>query len=300
MTSVRRLIPLIVGWEELPRSYSIHGERSGARLVEPVPAVLLDTDDGWTLIDTGMNTALIRDVPLRERLHGRNGEITPILPLGDGEPLRDALGEHGVDLADIGRIYLSHLHNDHAGGLRLFDRSVPVWVQRRELDYGMADHPFPERHGMFRIDYDDPEIDWRLIDGDAELASGITAVSTPGHTPGHQSFVIDLPHGRGYVLAFDAADLRENVEHELAVGGFVHCRAEDTVEPIRKLKQIAAEKGYEIVPGHDPEVWPALIDSLTPGAPNPVAPPAARAGELVPNLAPDSSETTLANVRQPD
>ena len=263
MTSVRRVIPLVVGWERLPKSYSVHGDRSGVELVEPVPAVLLDTDDGWTLLDTGINTALVRDPPLYERLHGRNHAIVPILPDGDGEPLELALAAHGVALSDITRIFLSHLHNDHAGGLRLFDRSVPVWVQRRELDYGLSDHPFPERHGMFRIDFDDPEIDWRLLDGDSELAPGITAVLTPGHTPGHQSFVIDLPGSSGYVLAFDAADLTENIERELAVGGFVHCEAADTLVGIRRLKQIAAATGYRLIPGHDPDVWPALVRELS-------------------------------------
>jgi glyoxylase-like metal-dependent hydrolase (beta-lactamase superfamily II) len=264
MTSVRRLIPIVVGWERLPKSYSVHGDQSGLELVEPVPVVLLDTDDGWALLDTGINTALMRDGPLYERLHGRNHAIVPILPAVDGEPLEHALAAHGVALGDITRIFLSHLHNDHAGGLRLFDRSVPVWVQRRELEYGLSDHPFPERHGMFRIDFDDPEIEWRLLDGDAELAPGISAVLTPGHTPGHQSFVIDLPDGRGYVLAFDAADLTENVEGELAVGGFVHCEAADTVAAIRRLKEIAAATGYPIVPGHDPDVWPRLMSELAP------------------------------------
>jgi N-acyl homoserine lactone hydrolase len=262
MSGVRRLIPLVLGWERLPKSYSIHGEESGEVLVEPVPAVLLDTDDGWTLIDTGMSTALIRDRPLFERLHGRNHEIEPILPPGDGEPLVDALAAHGLAPADVRRIYLSHLHNDHAGGLRLFDRSVPVTVQRRELEYGMSEHPFPERHGMFRIDYDDPDIDWRLIDGDVELAPGVRTLFTPGHTPGHQSFVVDLPDGKGCVLAFDAADLRENLERGLPPGGFVHCRAEDALASMKRLEQAAAETGYPILPGHDPEVWTGRGDDL--------------------------------------
>jgi N-acyl homoserine lactone hydrolase len=271
-TSVRAVIPLIVGWERLPRSYSVYADTSGLTLIEPVPVVLLDTDDGWTLLDTGINTALVRDRPLYQRLHGRNGDIVPILPAGEGEPLEHALAAHGVALADISRVYLSHLHNDHAGGLRLLDSSVPVWVQRRELEYGLAEHPFPERHGMFRIDFDDPEIDWRLMDGDGELAPGIRAVLTPGHTPGHQSFVIDMPDGSGYVFAFDAGDLRENFEQELAVGGFVHASAEDTIAPIRALNRIAAETGYRLIPGHDPEVWPALIEELTPAVPAPSLP----------------------------
>jgi hypothetical protein len=50
-TSGRRVIPLVVGWERLPRSYSIHGDRSGEILTEPVPAVLLDTDDGACIFE---------------------------------------------------------------------------------------------------------------------------------------------------------------------------------------------------------------------------------------------------------
>jgi glyoxylase-like metal-dependent hydrolase (beta-lactamase superfamily II) len=70
---------------------------------------------------------------------------------------------------------------------------------------------------MFRIDFDDPEIEWHLLDGDSAPAPGIAAVLTPGHTPGHQSFVVDLPDGSGYVF----------------------------------------------IPGHDPDVWPALIASCS-------------------------------------
>ncbi len=79
-------------------------------------------------------------------------------------------------------------------------------------------------------------IDWRLADGEAEIAPGITAVPTYGHTPGHQSFVVELDEsvgGDGFVFAFDAADLTENIEHELAIGGFIGVEPEETIEPIR-------------------------------------------------------------------
>lgn len=262
-SGVRRVVLLTLGWEDLPKSVSVHGAPPGERLREPVPGVLLECDGGWLLLDTGFNPALIRDPALKRRFHG-DPNFQPILP-GPGEPLEQALDDAGIDIADISLVAVSHLHNDHAGGLRHFAGRTPVHAQAAELAYGLSDHPGPEHHAIYRIDFDDPTIDWRLADGDTEIAPGVQALLTPGHTPGHQSFMVSLDEsvgGGGLVFAFDAADLTENIEHELAVGGFIDVEPEATIEPIRRLKRIAAETGYELVPGHDPVVWPALTRRL--------------------------------------
>ncbi|MBS1694143.1 MAG: N-acyl homoserine lactonase family protein [Actinobacteria bacterium] len=256
---VRRIVLLTLGWEDLPKSVSVHGAPDDIRLREPVPGVLLQTDGGWVLLDTGFNTALIRDPALYRRYYPAL-DYRPVLP-GDGEPIEESLAGIGVDIDDIHLVAVSHLHVDHAGGLKLFAGRVPVCAQRRELDYGLSNHPEPERHSIFRVDFDDPRIDWRLADGEAEIAPGVTAVPTYGHTPGHQSFVVELDEsvgGGGFVFAFDAADLTENIEQELAIGGFIDVDPQETVEPIRRLKRLATDKGYPLIPGHDPHVWPAM------------------------------------------
>lgn len=216
--------------------------------------MLLQTDGGWVLLDTGFNTALIRDPYLSKRFYP-TVEYRPVLP-GPGEPIEQGLAEVGVDIDEIHTVAVSHLHVDHAGGLKLFAGRVPVHAQRRELDYGLSNHPEPEQHAIFRVDFDDPRIDWRLADGEAEIAPGITAVPTYGHTPGHQSFVVQLDSSvsggdgavDGYVFAFDAADLTENIEHEKAIGGFIGVEPEETIEPIRRLKKLAADKGFPSSP----------------------------------------------------
>lgn len=260
-SGVRRIVLLTLGWEELPKSVSVHGADPELRMREPVPGVLLQTDGGWVLLDTGFNTALIRDPYLRRR-YFPSVEYQPVLP-GPGEPIEESLSGIGIDVDDIGLVALSHLHVDHAGGLKLFAGRVPVHAQRREVEYGLSNHPEPERHAIFRVDFDDPNIDWQLADGEAEIAPGLTAVPTYGHTPGHQSFVVELDEsvgGGGYVFAFDAADLTENIEGELAIGGFVDVEPEETIEPIRRLKKLAADKGFPLIPGHDPHVWPELTE----------------------------------------
>jgi N-acyl homoserine lactone hydrolase len=261
-SGVREVVLLTLGWEHLPKSVSVEGAPPGEMVVCPVPGILLHCDGGWVLLDTGFNTALIRDAALRRRFYG-DPTYSVVLP-GQGEPLEEALAFAGLSVPSVAAVGLSHLHVDHAGGLKHF-AGVPVHCQRRELEYGLSNHPEPERHAIYRIDFDDPRHDWRLAEGDVEIAPGVTAISTPGHTPGHQSFLVDLDEsvgGGGFVFAFDAADLTENIEDEVSIGGRVDATPEQAVEQIRRLKSIAAERGYPLVPGHDPVVWPTLSRDL--------------------------------------
>jgi N-acyl homoserine lactone hydrolase len=262
-SGVRRIILLTLGWEELPKSISVFGAAPELRMKEPVPGILLQCDGGWMLLDTGFNTALIRDPALYKRFYP-SIEYLPVLP-GAGEPIEEALEQVGVDIDDIYSVAVSHLHHDHCGGLKLFAGRVPVHAQRRELDYGMLNTAEPEKHAMARVDYDDPRIDWQLADGESVIAPGVTVIPTYGHTPGHQSFMVELDKsvgGGGFVFAFDAADLTENIEHELPIGGVVDIDPRETVEPIRRLKKLAREKDFVLVPGHDPHVWPALTQEF--------------------------------------
>ena len=278
VSGVREVVLLTLGWEVLPRSVSVEGGGDEV-LVEPVPGVLLLCDGGWLLVDTGFNTALLRDAALARRFHGDHPVVRSVLP-GPGEPIEEALDVVGIDLREIAEVAVSHLHVDHAGGLKLF-AGRPVHAQRAELAYGMERSADAERHAIYRVDYDDPAHDWRLADGDAQIAPGVSAVLTAGHTPGHQSFVVDLDPsvgGGGLVLACDAADLTENVEDEVAVGGRIEAGPEVSVAAIRRLKALAAQRGYPLVPGHDPQVWPVLTDELAQRFGRPAHRPAVPAG----------------------
>ena len=273
MTGVSRVVPLTFGWEDLPETISLHRGDPGVRYREPVPGVLVQLDGGWLLLDTGFNVPLVRDPYLRARFHGRNADIRAELLPEDGDSLEVAFDTVGISPEEVTLVALSHLHNDHAGGLRYFTDRCPIHLQKAELAYGLSaptpEGDSPENHGFFRIDYDDPKVAWVLAEEDVELAPGVMAVMTPGHTPGHQSFVIDLDPAAadrygapGFVLAFDAADLQRNIDDENSPGGMIGDVAEQGVESIRRLKAIAAQKGYQLVPGHDPLAWPAFTAQL--------------------------------------
>jgi glyoxylase-like metal-dependent hydrolase (beta-lactamase superfamily II) len=262
---VGRVVPLTYGWEHLPKSISVHGADPAVRLREPVPGVLLELDGGWLLLDVGFNDASVADAEWQRR-RGSGFQTELVRAPDGGDSLEVAFARVGVDPDDVVAVAVSHFHYDHIGGLHHFAGRVPVYVQQTELEYvrGHADAEL-EAHAYFRGDFADPAIDWRPLDGDADVVPGVTALHTAGHTPGHQSFAVavDERHGgAGYVFAFDAADLQENLDHELPVGTTVDVDPEATVESIRRLKSIAAARGYRVVPGHDPDVWPSFTAEL--------------------------------------
>lgn len=267
---VKRVIPLTLGWEYLPKSWSLYGWDPQERLTEPVPGVLVEIDGGYILLDTGFNPALIRDPALNKRFHGETQGARAILPEGEGDPLLDALARAKIELSEIVAVGLSHLHNDHAGGLRHFAGGVPVFIQRRELAYGLRCDSEPEHNGIFRVDFDDPTLNFVELQGDTddepyEIAPGVSALPTFGHTPGHQSFIVRYDKskgGGGFVFAFDAGDLRENFTEEWPVGGVIDVDPALTVLHIKRLKSLASESGMILVPGHDPHVWPKLSENL--------------------------------------
>jgi len=161
----------------------------------PIQAVAIGHPDGVILFDTGVAS----DHPLINELYAPT--VVPVV---------DALAAVDIDERDVVAIVNSHLHFDHCGQNRSFP-SVPVWTQRAE--YELVDTP------RFTVP------DWalvtesrlRLIDGDEHLADGVRIVATPGHTPGHQSLVVDDGE-RVTVLAGQCCyDCSEFADHQPAV-----------------------------------------------------------------------------------
>lgn len=126
-------------------------------------------------------------------------------------PIVDALNAAGVDERDVVAIVNSHLHFDHCGQNR-FLPSVPVWVQAAE--YEMVEVPRFTIAEWARLD-DERR---RTIDGDVDLATGVRILSTPGHTPGHQSLLVDDEHGRTIIAGQACYTCAEYAARELDAG----------------------------------------------------------------------------------
>jgi N-acyl homoserine lactone hydrolase len=162
-------------------------------------------------------------------------------------PVEDALDEAGISLADVTGAANCHLHFDHCGqNARL--RGIPIFVQRTE--WAMVrepDYTVPEW-------IDVPGLTYELLDGEAEVASGIRLVPTPGHTAGHQTLVIDAPEG-AIVLAGQAVQSREEwqgAEDPEASGRSGSPDPDAYASSVDRLRQLDPVRVHF---AHDPSVW---------------------------------------------
>ena len=130
--------------------------------------------DGVLLFDTGIGLG--------------NAEITSWLQ-AEVHHLPALLRDRGIHPDDVVAIANCHLHFDHCGQ-NLWFPDRPIYAQADEYEAARAaDYTIPEW-----VDF--PGVRYELIRGERELLPGVRLVPTPGHTPGHQSMLIDGSRGR--------------------------------------------------------------------------------------------------------
>jgi N-acyl homoserine lactone hydrolase len=244
MTCVRRLYILLCGFEVFRKTISTLGRGRRFVLAEPISAYLLDTAEGWILLDAGFDRAAVQGPQDVQAFFDRTGCYPPVV--GDDHLIETQLAEIGVAPGDIGKVVLSHMHSDHTGFLKRLPHAQ-IWVQREE--HGSAHAPRVPG-GYAPDDYRGQDLDWRFAEGDWQVVPGLQMISTPGHTPGHQSAIVDLPRSGALVLPFDAGDLAENFEDEIPPGSTSDQDA--ALAAIRRIKAVVAERQAQMILFHDP------------------------------------------------
>ncbi len=165
------------------------------------------------------------------------------------------LARLGLGAADVDIVFLGHLHFDHAGGLCDLP-GCEVHVHRAEVAAAAS-----RLDGGVFADEISRAAEWKMQSGDYQVCEGVRALETPGHTAGHMSLFIEMARGRPLILCGDAADLEENLTHEIAPG---YCWRDDyelALASIRRLKSLAESEKAELWPSHDFQAyrrWPAF------------------------------------------
>jgi glyoxylase-like metal-dependent hydrolase (beta-lactamase superfamily II) len=185
--------PINDGTVDLAVDQLLHqkAEATRATLEKNYLKLPLETSDNAYLINTGSKLVLIDT--------GAGVLFGPTL----GKFVNN-LRAAGYQPEQIDEIYITHMHGDHVGGLvsngqRAFPNAVvragkadaDFWLNKANMDKAPADKKGFFQGAMTALNPYVQAGKFKAIESDGELAPGISALATHGHTPGHTTYVVE-------------------------------------------------------------------------------------------------------------
>ena len=226
----------------------------------------------------GLNVLV--DVGMGQRFSPKERDIYALS--GQDARLTQGLEQRALRPEEIDHVILTHLHFDHAGGLKAENPSgrssaafprATHWVQRR--NWSWAHSPSARDAGSYRqqdfawlgVDADAPPLE--LVDGISEILPGVELLPCHGHTFGMQLVKITTASGATIVFLADLMPTSSHLRDAYVMGYDLQPLV--TLEEKRALLYEIERHDWIVCFEHDPKIDFARIERDARGEPRAVA-----------------------------
>jgi N-acyl homoserine lactone hydrolase len=222
------------------------GENVGRDIEFSSTCWLIKHGSEWLLWDTGVPEASLNDP--------KGWSTLPKLIVYHlDKSITAQLAEIDLKPGDIGRVAISHTHGDHIGNMALFPNAT-ILMQRTEYNWiHSPDGPNDNVNQLVALARNllgKPK-HLQLIDGDTDVFGdgSVTLVSTPGHTPGHQSLLVHLRNSGSIILSGDVVHLNENFSENIVPS--LNTNKAESIASMDKVRLLMATYRATLFINHD-------------------------------------------------
>jgi N-acyl homoserine lactone hydrolase len=229
----------------------------------PINVYVIEHERGLVLFDTGQDRASVTDAayfprgPLR-LAYSRLARFE----IGAADTLTRQLEGAGFDIADVTTVILSHLHQDHIGGLRELGHA-DILVTGDE--WATLSSPAPALRGLLTRHIQLPGLRWKPVSFEplsgealAPFTTGrdlfgdgsLVLLPTPGHTPGSSSLLVRRPDLPPLLLIGDLSYDNDHLERGEVPGSGDRGQMQRSTELVNRLRNTLP--GLVVLAAHDP------------------------------------------------
>ncbi|MCM2562323.1 N-acyl homoserine lactonase family protein [Lutimaribacter sp. EGI FJ00015] len=229
----------------------------------PIHVWIIEHPEGLIVIDTGIPSDANKPryfppyMPLLQR--------AAVFDVSPEDEIGPQIRRLGLNPDDVRWVVLTHLHQDHDGGLHHFPNAEIV-VSQDEWNFasgfkgrmnGYLNQRWPRRFSPTLVDFQETAFGPFASHAKLTHAGDVTLVPTPGHSPGHLS--VFLNEGDTTIMfAGDTSYTERHLVQLMADGVGTDIVAE--IETHRKILAYAAENPTVYLPSHDPDALQRLAD----------------------------------------
>lgn len=231
----------------------------------PIYAWAIELGERVVLVDTG-ETARVHERGYHPRWHPFYNRAVRF-SVNPEDELGPRLRELGISASDVSHVILTHLHTDHAGGLRHL-MGPKALVHRGELERargmmgrlnGYLPYRWPKWWQPEALQFISNPVGPFEESADVTGNGEILVIQTPGHTPWHVSVLVQS--APSVLLAGDTS-YSQDLLMENKVDG-VSPDEGVSRETLGRIRELASERPLVYCPSHDPE----SADRLANGTP---------------------------------
>lgn len=232
----------------------------------PIMVWVVEHPEGLTVIDTGI-PANAND-PVYFPPHMRLVQRAAPFRITADEEIGTQMQARGLDPRDVRRVILTHLHQDHDGGLHHFPNAEFI-VSRAEWKAaqgfggrmnGYLNQRWFKGFSPRTIDFKDGAYESFAASERITPAGDIRLVPTPGHSAGHLSVVVE-DSDQVIFIAGDAAYTQDGLMRDVIDGVGPDPQAQHDTH--QRILDLAARIPTVFLPSHDPEAAARLAQRDT-------------------------------------
>lgn len=260
---------LATGFGRVAKGLFVKG--AGFRSIRfPILSFLIERDHDLVLFDTGIGTRINEE--MRRPIYWGNLFFSRCVMRTEFDPGHDALVHQlprlGFKASDVKTVIISHLHWDHAGGMRDFPNAHYI-INRKEWEFaaGLSGHAL-FKNAFIKEQFHAPGLDIELIETDPAKPflnfsasydvfgdGSILLVDLPGHSPGLTALFLTMPSGRRFLFSADTFYFPEGLEQRIPKSTIMQELVSEGPEAGASIEKVyelmKSEPGLEIVGSHD-------------------------------------------------